>query len=1639
MHPEIENDISYALLLELLAYQFAMPVRWIETQQVLFGQENIDRLIEIGPTNTLAAMAKKTLASQYSIADAVRSRKREVLCHQTDAAKIFEETNNAVTEVVLPKATEMPTAEKSASKGAVPSQSQQPDAPVAAPRQTIVPAAPMLEIPDVPISAGDILTAIISSKLKKPCHEINGAHTIKTLTGGRSTLENELIGDLGAEFPTSLPDRSEDIPLADLSVTLQSPDSSTLGKVSSSLLAHFFAARMPPGYTQKRARAHMQTMWNLPPGHQSMVLLRAASYSSGGGQQQQKRLVSDSEAQALFDDTVRKYFAERGLDFVVVDAAHRDQKQGGSSDNNNVQHVQQLHHNEDGQTAANGNRDGKSGRNAEQATALHLMRAERDALGAELAALTAELGDAFVGGVRPVFSARKVRRFTSSWNWAVQDLFEAVQGKASRGGGADVEAYVDDSATAVAARCEMIARRGDERLEKIVDFLVSKTKDDKATMEILEKVRELMREARVEGVSALPFAGACLRDTKPRTLVDQRGKFVFEEAPRTEEDVSLPRVQLKERTSAQQWQTDDNLSNIFDHVLHETCHSCPSFKEKTVLLTGAGTRSIGFELLKLLLTAGARVVVTTSHYSPSALRAYRDAYTQHGASGSELVVVPFNQGSQQDIESLVSFIFDASDGGLGWDVDHIVPFAAVPEAGHEVDGIDAKSELAHRIMLVNVVRLLGVVKKHKESRRVLCRPAQVLLPLSPNHGAFGGDGLYAESKIGLEPLFDKWYSETWAPYLTLCGASIGWTRGTGLMAGNDTLAGGIEALGVRTFTQCEIATLLLVLINAPLAQECEDRPIFADLTGGLDAVPNLKETLRSIRGVLDSERSLKEAMVREAEDEKGYETASDPLPVLRPQPNLRLPFPSLPDWDKDIEPLHKDLNGMVDLDSVVVITGFAELGPWGNARTRWEMESQGELSIEGCIEMAWLMGLIKNHDGPLDGQEYHGWVDTKTGKPVHPADMKDRYERHILENSGIRFLPEEPGKGHSLIQEMVIEEDLPPLSVPRDIAEQLRREHGHKIDVYDEDEGGSEEVLVQFRKGASLLVPKALGAVRRVAGQLPQGWDPRTYGIPEDIVSQVDPVTLYTLISTCEALLGAGITDPFELYKYIHLSEIGNMLGSGLGGVSSLKKMFLDRKMDKPVQSDVMAESFINTTPAWVNMLLLSSSGPIRTSVGACATSIESLETGVETIVSGKAKMCLVGGFDDLTDEVSAEFANMRATVDAENEVEKGRIPAEMSRPTTTTRNGFVESAGSGVQVITSARLALDMGLPIYGIVALASTASDSISRSVPAPGKGILTTAAEAPSRYPSPLLDIHYRCRRLALRKREIENSANLEIDMMNQELNSSSIDAAEAERLRERKDYIAHEAQQLTRAAQRIFGNAFWQQGQSNISPLRGALAVWGLTVDDIGVVSLHGTSTRLNDINEPQVLQAQLTHLGRAPGNVVPAVCQKSLTGHSKGAAGAWMLNGALQMLNSGLIPGNRNIDDVDAALRHDAALLTFPNRTLCRAAINAFSVTSFGFGQKGAQAVGVHARFLFATLTQAEFEAYARRVTERKNTAQSFFSRAVATNALFVAKTSAPYLKKQTERILLDPSARAVGNGLNGHEYFYEDDLVDRLA
>jgi fatty acid synthase subunit alpha len=125
---------------------------------------------------------------------------------------------------------------------------------------------------------------------------------------------------------------------------------------------------------------------------------------------------------------------------------------------------------------------------------------------------------------------------------------------------------------------------------------------------------------------------------------------------------------------------------------------------------------------------------------------------------------------------------------------------------------------------------------------------------------------------------------------------------------------------------------------------------------------------------------------------------------IAPRANFTVPFPALPEsFNKDSD-LTK-LRGLLDLEKVIVVTGFAEVGPFGSSRTRWEMEAKGEFSIEGLLELAFTLGLIKHFNGRLkSGAAYVGWVDAKSEEPIDDKDVRGKYEKHILEHTGVRLI-----------------------------------------------------------------------------------------------------------------------------------------------------------------------------------------------------------------------------------------------------------------------------------------------------------------------------------------------------------------------------------------------------------------------------------------------------------------------------------------------------------------------------------------------------------------------------------------------------------------------------------------------------------
>ncbi|SPO24499.1 related to fatty acid synthase, beta and alpha chains [Ustilago trichophora] len=1607
--PEKVQRLTATLVVELLAYQFASPVRWIETQDIFFTDYNFERLVEFGPSPTLVGMAKRTQALKYSAVDLAQGRKRVMLCSSKDKEALYYSFADEESEAEAAPAADAPAAAAPAAVAA----------PVAAAAAPAAGGAAAAEVPDEPLKAVDTVRAILAQKLKKNISEVPLSKSIKDSVGGKSVLSNELVSDLLAEFG-NLPERGEELPLEELGGALQAGYSGTLGKTTSGLVTRTVGGKLPGGFNLSAVKSHLQKAWGLGAGRVEGALLVAITMEPA------KRLGSEAEAKAWLDSVAQTYAGLAGISLSQASAGGGGGGSGGvaisSEELDKLKAQQDDHVRRQIQVLERYlNMDGRaSGRLAES------TKAELEAAQAQLDAIAAEHGDFYTNGILPKFTEKKVRHFSSYWNWARQDamtlLYDIIYGRLTT---------VDREIT---ARCITLMNRADPSLLRYMQFHIDQIDANKGPtyalakeygQQLIENCREACAEDAVYKEVHAP--------TAPHTEIDARGNIAYSEVKRAgvrkleayvkemaagsrllgagsqvnldkaQENVAklwtlirnepsvsklskatikslysevvrslgparqaraparqaprsrrlssnTQRPQVPEAPAAEdrtpflhvkrkvagQWQLSRKLTSVYLDILTEMATQGVSFKGRNALLTGVGKASIGVEVVKGLLAGGARVVITTSSYSRSVVEYYQRIYQEVGSRGSTLTVVPFNQASKQDVDNLVKYIY----GSLDLDLDFVVPFAAISENGREIDGIDDKSELAHRLMLTNMIRLLGAIKTEKAARNFDTRPTQVLLPLSPNHGTFGGDGLYGESKLGLETLLNRWESESWGQYLCITGAIIGWCRGTGLMSSSNTVAEEIEKLGCRTFSTTEMAFNLLGLLAPTVSAVSQVEALLVDLNGGMDKIVDLAEQTGKFRAAIQEASSTKRALVADNSADfkviKGSAAEALHKKVhINPRSNFTFRFPEVGslEFNREIAKSYSEM----DLEKIVVITGFAEVGPWGSSRTRWEMEAFGHLTNEGVIELAWIMGLIKHHDGQLkSGATYVGWVDVKSGEPVDDKDIRANYEEHIVKHAGIRLIEPELFRNYDpnrkgFQQEIELNHDLEPLEVSAEEASKYKLEHGDKVDAWQDAATGG--WFVVLKKGARIFVPKAVAFDRLVAGQIPTGWTGQRYGIPDDIVAQVDRTTLWALVCASEALVNSGISDPYELYKHIHPSKVGSCIGSGMGGMTSLSKMFRDRRNDNDVQKDILQETFINSVAGWVNLLVMSSAGPIKTVVGACATALQSIDVAVETILSGKAELMLAGGFDDLSEEGSFEFANMKATSNGKEELAAGREPSEHSRPFSTSRSGFMESQGCGVQVLTTAANAIKLGMPIQGIVAYSNTHTDGAGRSLPAPGHGVISSA------------------------------------------------------------------------------------------DGMQRALARFNLTADDIGVISAHMTATKANDKNESHVYQELFTRMGRTPGHAVPVMAQKWLCGHAKGGAAAWALNGVMQSLHTSIVCGNRNADDISPELQKFDMLLynsTSIHRTPHH--VNAAAVSSFGFGQVGGIILVLHAAHILGRLSPKVFEEYVARRKARQHQTYTRMHSALTKEDLVRIKDNRPWPAELEDQVLMNLNARAVEIG-----------------
>src|SRR5258707_6753222 len=160
-------------------------------------------------------------------------------------------------------------------------------------------------------------------------------------------------------------------------------------------------------------------------------------------------------------------------------------------------------------------------------------------------------------------------------------------------------------------------------------------------------------------------------------------------------------------------------------------------------------------------------------------------------------------------------------------------------------------------------------------------------------------------------------------------SSLRWTRGTGLMDqfNMNMIAQGIEMYGVRTFSAKEMAFNILGLMHPLLFSITQVEPLWADLSGAMDR-PDLAEITTRIRNGLIQEGEKRKAISLDTSLDYTVSHGHEAGRVLQtvkvtPRANFKFNFPHLEESASlnDLAYLH----GLIDLDKVVVVTGFAEV------------------------------------------------------------------------------------------------------------------------------------------------------------------------------------------------------------------------------------------------------------------------------------------------------------------------------------------------------------------------------------------------------------------------------------------------------------------------------------------------------------------------------------------------------------------------------------------------------------------------------------------------------------------------------------------------------------------------------------------
>ncbi len=211
----------------------------------------------------------------------------------------------------------------------------------------------------------------------------------------------------------------------------------------------------------------------------------------------------------------------------------------------------------------------------------------------------------------------------------------------------------------------------------------------------------------------------------------------------------------------------------------------------------------------------------------------------------------------------------------------------------------------------------------------------------------------------------------------------------------------------------------------------------------------------------------------------------------------------------------------------------------------------------------------------------------------------------------------------------------------------------------------------------------------RIAGEVAEV-DGRPYPFlqPREMAHWTSPIFKYALLVVHRALAKSKIIITREMAPRVAIT-----FSSAVGGLDAVlhadRLMKAEGKMPHPFTNP---NSCINMVGGKVS-ILTGATGPICSTITACATGITSLIIGEMFLQRGLADVVIAGAVDfPLVEPIVAGFATMNGAY-RPKEGQPAELPQKTSRPFSINRRGFVVSEGAGCIILTSAEFAEAHGL----------------------------------------------------------------------------------------------------------------------------------------------------------------------------------------------------------------------------------------------------------------------------------------------------------------------------------------------------------